>query len=155
MRIMPVNNLSTQNFKSHKGEYENPINRKTEKNLPILQSVGLGVLIGGTAGGISTCVLPIEKASKRYWTSGAIGAAVAVATVLLTLPTKIYNAKVNAFAREKEMDIFSRDRELKSNLYENVHDEVKDEDIPLDQKLNHYAQLQMANSGQGLMLKSI
>lgn len=156
MRISAVNNYqNAQNFKAGKNGYENPINRKTEKGLSVLQSVGTSVVIGATAGGIATCVLPIAQNLKRYMASGAIGAAVAGVVLLLTLPSKLYNAKVNAFAREKEMDVFSRDRELKSNLMENVHDEVKDEEVPLDQKLNHYTQLQMANKGQGVLIKSL
>lgn len=156
MRISAVNNhQNAQSFKANKNGYENPIDRKTEKGLSVLQSVGTSVLLGATAGGIATCVLPIAKNSKRYWASGAIGAGVAALTLLLTLPSKMYNAKVNAFAREKEMDVFSRDRELKANLTENVHDEVKDDEVPLDQKLNHYTQLQMANKGQGILLKSL
>ena len=73
----------------------------------------------------------------------------------LTLPAKLYNTKVNAFTREKEMDVFSRDRELKSNILEEVNNEVKDEDVDLDQKINHYTTVQMANKGQGVMIKGV
>jgi hypothetical protein len=69
------------------------------------------------------------------------------------LPAKLYNTKVNAFTREKEMDVFSRDRELKSNIMEEVDKEVKDEDVSLDQKINHYTTVQMANNGNGVMIK--
>lgn len=71
----------------------------------------------------------------------------------LTLPAKLYDTKVKAFAREKEMDVFSRDRELKSNIMEEVDKEVKDEDVSLDQKINHYTTVQMANNGNGLLVK--
>ena len=71
----------------------------------------------------------------------------------LTLPAKLYNTKVRAFTREKEMDVFSRDRELKSNIMEQIDKEVKDEDVSLDQKINQYTSVQMANNGNGMLIK--
>lgn len=82
-----------------------------------------------------------------------IGAAIGLAAMALTLPAKLYNTKVGAFTREKEMDVFSRDRALKSNIMEEVDKEVKNEDIDLDQKINHYTSVQMANNGNGLLIK--
>ena len=60
---------------------------------------------------------------------------------------------MNAFAREKEMDVFSRDKDLKSNIMEEVNKEVKDDEVSLDDKINHYTQVQMANNGNGLLVK--
>lgn len=74
-------------------------------------------------------------------------------TLALTLPAKIYDTNVRAFTREKEMDVFSRDRELKSNIMEEVDKEVKDEDVSLDQKISHYTSVQMANNGNGMLIK--
>ena len=51
------------------------------------------------------------------------------------------------------MDVFSRDRELKSNIMEEVDKEVKDEDVSLDQKISHYTSVQMANNGNGMLIK--
>ena len=82
-----------------------------------------------------------------------IGLAVMAATMALTLPAKLYNTSVRAFTREKEMDVFSRDRELKSNLLTEVDKEVKDEEVPLEEKINHYATMQMATNGSGLLIK--
>ena len=56
---------------------------------------------------------------------------------------------------QKEMDVFSRDRELKSNILEEVDNEVKDEDVSLDQKINHYTSVQMANKGNGMLIKGV
>ena len=36
-----------------------------------------------------------------------------------------------------------------------VNNEVKDEDVDLDQKINHYTTVQMANKGQGVMIKGV
>mgnify|MGYP004684038307 CR=1 FL=1 len=36
---------------------------------------------------------------------------------------------------------------------EEVIKEVKDEDVYLDQKINHYTSVQMANKGNGMIVK--
>ncbi len=155
MKIQAVKSYSPSvKFTSNgeKSQYENPINRKTEKGLSILGSAGTGAVLGATAGGIATCFIK-ETAKHRYAKAGMIGLAVMAATMALTLPAKLYNTSVRAFTREKEMDVFSRDRELKSNLLTEVDKEVKDEEVPLEEKINHYATMQMATNGSGLLIK--
>ena len=153
MQISPINRCCPKpQFTAKRNGYENPINRKTEKGLAIWGSIGGSALLGATAAGIGSCF--IEKGAKgRGWKLGAIGAAAGLITMALTLPAKLYNTKVNAFTREKEMDVFSRDRELKSNIMEQVNEEIKDEEVSLDDKINHYATVQMANNGKGLLVK--
>ena len=155
MKIQAVKSYSPSvKFTSNgeKSQYENPINRKTEKGLSILGSAGTGAVLGATAGGIATCFIK-ETAKHRYAKAGMIGLAVMAATMALTLPAKLYNTSVRAFTREKEMDVFSRDRELKSNLLTEVDKEVKDEEVKLKKKINHYATMQMATNGSGLLIK--
>ena len=141
-------------FASRRNGYENPINRVTEKNLAIWTSVGASSLIGLSAAGIGSWFIKSGSAKRALKLSG-IGAAAGLAALALILPSKLYNTKVNAFAREKEMDVFSRDRDLKSNIMEEVNDEVKDETVPLDDKINHYTTVQMANNGNGVMIKGV
>lgn len=155
MNIQAINRGNvTPYFSANKSKsgYENPINRKTEKGLTIWGAVGTGAVLGATAAGISTCFIK-ETAKHRYGKAGLIGLAVMAATMALTLPAKLYNTKVRAFTREKEMDVYSRDRELKSNLLTEVDKEVKDQEVPLEQKINHYATMQMASNGSGLLVK--
>lgn len=153
MNIQAVNRCCPQpRFTQNKDSYENPINRKTEKGLTVLGSLGAGTVLGATAAGLATCFIK-DTAKHRYTKAGLIGLAVMAATVALTLPAKLYDTKVRAFTREKEMDVFSRDKELKSNLLSEVDNEVKDEDVSLDQKINHYATMQMASNGSGLLVK--
>ena len=139
-------------FTSEKQEYENPVNRKTERNLTVLQASGVSLIAGVTAGGIASCLIK-EGAKHNVPISVAAGAAVGILTAVLTLPAKLYDRSVKAFVREKEMDVFTRDRELKSNILTEVDKEVKDEDVSLEQKLNHYTSLQMANNGKGMLIK--
>lgn len=156
MKISSVSNRCPKpclNFagNGHK-DYENPINRKTEKGLTVLQSVGTSVLVGGTAFGIASFLIP-KTTKMRMGKAGIIGGVFGAVSLLLTLPANLYNTKVRAFAREKEMDVFSRDRELKANILSEVDKEVKDEDVSLDKKIDHYTSVQMANNGNGLMIK--
>ena len=154
MKISAINGY--QSYTSFKGsknsEYENPINRKTEKGLAIWNSIGASVLTGGIAAGIGSCFIP-KGAEKRALKLGGIGAAAGLALMALTLPSKLYDTKVKAFVRDKEMDVFSREKDLKSNIMEQVNEEAKNEDVDLDTKINHYTTVQMANKGNGLLVK--
>jgi len=156
MRISAISNRCPKpcpNFtQNNEKNYENPINRKTEKGLTVLQSVGTSALVGGTAFGIASFLIP-NTAKMRFGKAGIIGAAIGAVSLLLTLPANLYNTKVRAFTREKEMDVFSRDRELKANILSEVDKEVQDEDVSLDKKIDHYTTVQMANNGRGVMVK--
>lgn len=153
MHISAINCCKPQpRFTSKSKDYENPINRGTEKGLAVWTSIGGSSLVGLLGAGIGSCF--IESGTKnRAWKLGGIGLAAGLITLALTLPSKLYNTNVNAFAREKEMDVFSREKDLKSNIMEEVNKEVKDEDVSLDDKINHYTTVQMANNGNGLLVK--
>jgi len=153
MNIQAINRCCPKPyFTQNNQNYENPINRKTEKGLTVLGSIGSGAVLGATAGGIATCFIK-ETAKHRYAKAGLLGLAVMGITMALTLPAKLYDTTVRAFTREKEMEVFSRDRELKSNLLGEVDKEVKDEEVSLEQKINHYATMQMATNGSGVLVK--
>lgn len=153
MQVSAINRCCPKpQFTSQKNGYENPINRGTEKGLAIWGSIGGSALVGGTAAGIGSCFIKSGAKNRALKLSG-IGVAAGLLTMAITLPAKLYNTKVRAFTREKEMDVFSRDRELKSNIIEEVDKEVKDEDVSLDQKINHYTSVQMANNGNGMLIK--
>ena len=148
MRISAIDRCCPKpQFTSQKNGYENPINRGTEKGLAIWGSIGGSAIVGATAAGIGSCFIK-SGAKSRGLKLGGIGAAAGLLTLALTLPAKIYDTNVRAFTREKEMDVFSRDRELKE-----VDKEVKDEDVSLDQKISHYTSVQMANNGNGMLIK--
>lgn len=155
MNISAISSYSEKPyFTANNSEYENPINRKAEKGLAIWGSIGASALAGGIAAGIGSCFIK-SGAPKRALKLGGIGAVVGLGLMALTLPAKLYDTKVKAFAREKEMDVFSREKDLKSNIMEEVNNEVKDEDVDLDTKVNHFATVQMANNGNGVMVKGV
>ena len=53
------------------------------------------------------------------------------------------------------MDVFSRQKSAQSNIYEDINDEIKDENVSLDNKINHYATVKMADNGSGVMVKGV
>ena len=73
--------------------------------------------------------------------------------MVLALPSRLYNTKVSAYAKEKEMDVFSRQKAAQANIYKDINEEVKDEDVSLDEKVKHYSTVKMADNGKGMMLK--
>ena len=142
------------NFKAQsQTKYENPVSRQTERNLAILGSVGASALVGVLAGGASTLIDPIK--AKGWKAVVPIGAVAGLITLGLTLPQKLYATKVNAYARQKEMDVFSRQKSAQSNIYEDIDDEIKNDNVSLDDKINHYATVKMADNGNGMMIKGV
>lgn len=137
--------------KQNTSMYENPISRKTERNLAILGALGGATVFGAIVGGLVSCI-PAVKNLKIPVLSGVGAAAVALA---LTLPSKLYHTAINAFTREKEMDIFSRDKALKANLTEEVHKEVLDPKVSLDKKLDDNLKLQTANRAAAMFFNTI
>lgn len=149
-------------FRGRDNEYENPVSRSTERNLAILGSVAGSTALGAVAAGFTHyCFVDTSKIAKgvgffkRNKIALLVGAAAAAVTLLVTLPSKLYNTKVNAFTKQKEMDVFSRDRSLKSNLTEQVDTEVQNPDVSLDKKLDDNLKLQMANRGTTLGIANI
>lgn len=160
-KIGAVNsNLQVVNFKGTE-EYENPVSRGTERNLAILASTAGSTVLGAIVFGIVSSVFSHKTAKeaggflKAYKLPLGLGLAAAAVSMLITLPAKLYNTKVNAFVKQKEMDVFSRDRELKSNLTEEVHNEVKDPEVSLDKKLDDNLKLQMANRGSAIGIANV
>ncbi len=140
----------TQNqmvVKPQNNYYENPINRNTEKNLAILSSLGVAALAGVTVAGLTSCV------KKGYKVPSIVGGLAALATLALMLPAKLYNTKVGAFTREKEMDVFSRQKEAQASIYDGINTEIQDDNVSLADKISHYATAKMADNGNGLLVK--
>ena len=151
--------VSFKSGKNDRSHYENPVSRSTERNLAVLSSIGGAAAMGALAGGITTFLFPIGDGVKRTFQNSKwpliIGLATASLVAVFTMPAKIYSTKVNAFVRKKEMDVFTRDRDLKSNLTEEVGEEVKDKEVSLDKKLDDNLKLQMANRGTALGIANI
>lgn len=140
---------SENDVQPQKTYYENPINRKTERNLAILSSAGISSLLGVIAGGATA-------AFKKGWKIPTyVGVATALISMAISLPAKLYNTKVMAFSREKEMDVFSRKKEAQATIYEDINKEVKNEEVPLSEKIKNYSTVAMADNGKGMLVKGV
>lgn len=124
-------------------EYENPVSVKTEKALAALSSVGISAVVGTVVAGIVSVLQPNGKLLSKIPVLSGIGAA--LVALALTLPSKLYHTKVNATVKEKEMGVFTQSKELQKDLTKEVHAEVKDPEVSLDDKLDHNLKLQAAN----------
>lgn len=144
-----------KNEESQKGEYYNPVNVKTERKLAVLSSAGISLAVGAIAAGLVSVVKgkePNQKMFEVLFSKVPVlsGLAATLVTLGLTLPSKLYHTKINATVKEKEMGVFTADKELKKDLTKEVHSEVKDPDVSLDQKLQHNMQLQLANKANAV-----
>ncbi len=151
MNISPVKLYSPKsvNFGNteNKQNYENPVNRTTERNLAILSSAGTSMLVGAAAFGLTTCLANGRKIP------GIAGILAAGATLALTLPTALYNAKVGSFERKENMDVFSRQKAAQKSIYGEINQEIQKEEVPLENKVDLYAKVAMADNGKGVMVK--
>lgn len=168
MNVSKIGIVNSSNLYSFKdsgsdNQYENPVSRSTERNLAILTSVCGSAVAGVIAGGLTSMFVKTEPISEKS-IDGLVkaknipvilGLATAAVALIVTLPAKIYNTKVSAFAKQKEMDVFSRDRNLKSNLTEEVDKEVQNPEVSLDKKLDDNLKLQMANRGNAIGIANV
>lgn len=141
-----------EDAKNANSEYYNPVNVSTERKLAVLSSVGISAVAGAVVAGVGSLLSGNKLFSKLPLLLGAAGALI---TLALTLPSKLYNTKVNATVKEKEMDVFTADRELKKDLTREVHQEVKDPEVSLDKKLDDNLKLSLANKGAALGFKTL
>lgn len=130
------------NEKEANNEYYNPVDVKTERKLAVLSSAAISAVVGAIGAGLTSTFAHKDLFTKIPLLAGA---AAALVTLALTLPSKLYHTKVGATVKEKQMDIFTRDAELQKDLTKEVHNEVKDSEVSLDEKLQHNLQLQLAN----------
>lgn len=139
-------NFKGENSKE-KNEYYNPVNPKTEKKLAMLTSAGTAAVIGTLCTG-AVSVLTAQKPLKKVPLFA--GLAGALASLAFMLPSKLYHTNVNATVKQKEMDVFTADRELKKDLTRDVHEEVRDPEVSLDKKLDDNLKLQLANKASAV-----
>ena len=53
------------------------------------------------------------------------------------------------------VESYIKDSEFTSELTDVINDEIRDEDVSLDQKINHYSTVKMADNGRGMMIKGV
>ena len=125
--IQPVNALAPKVFfKGRKNELDNPVNRKLEKRLAILN-----------AGGITTAIARSYTASWKN--AGMFGVGAALVTMMFICPRFMYKSGINSYKKEKELDVFTKEKEVQKKLLTDVNEAIDHGDSELNVKLENYS----------------
>lgn len=132
--IQPVNALTPKvMFRGDRLGYENPVNRKMERKLALLNAGGLSVV----AGALTTVIARSYTSSWKHAGSFGLGAT-AVAFMFLG-PRFLYKSKINSYAKEQEMDVFAREKEVQKKLLSDVNEAIDLHKENLHDKLENYS----------------
>ena len=132
--IQPVNALAPKVFfKGRKNELDNPVNRKLEKRLAILNAGG----ISAVAGALTTAIARSYTASWKN--AGMFGVGAALVTMMFICPRFMYKSGINSYKKEKELDVFTKEKEVQKKLLTNVNEAIDHGDSELNVKLENYS----------------
>ena len=132
--ILPVSALTPKaTSRGEYSEFKNPVNRKVEKRLAILN-----------AGGISAAMGAVTTAIARSYTStwkhaGYFGIGAAAVTMMFVCPRFMYKSGINSYAKEKEMDVFTKEKEVQKKLLNDVDDAIEHHSADLHDKIENYS----------------
>ena len=132
--IQPVNALAPKvSFKGQYSEFKNPVNKRTEKRLAILNAGGVSVAMGA----VTTAIARSYTSSWKHASWFGLGAA--AVTMLFVCPRFMYKSGINAYAKEKEMDVFTKEKEVQKKLLNDVDDAIEHHSQDLHDKLDNYS----------------
>ena len=131
--ILPVSALTPKaTSKGEYSEFKNPVNRKTEKHLAILNAGGVSAAIGA----VTTAVARSYTSTWKHASYFGIGAA--FVTMMFVCPRFMYKSGINSYAKEKEMDVFTKEKEVQKKLLNDVDDAIEHHSQDLHDKLDNY-----------------
>ena len=95
--IQPVNALTPKvSFKGPYSEFQNPVNRRTEKRLAILNAGGISVATGA----VTTAIARSYTSSWKHASWFGLGAT--AITMLFVCPRFMYKSGIKSYTKEKE-----------------------------------------------------
>ena len=132
--IQPVNALTPKVFfKGRKNELDNPVNRKLEKRLAILNAGG----ISAVAGALTTAIARSYTASWKN--AGMFGIGAGFVTMMFICPRFMYKSGINSYKKEKELDVFTKEKEVQKKLLTDVNEAIDHGVSELNVKLENYS----------------
>ena len=132
--IQPVNALTPKVlFRGDTASYENPVNRKMEKKLALMNAGGLSVVTGA----LTTVIARSYTSSWRH--AGGFGVVAAGVAMMFLTPRFLYKSKINSYAKEQEMDVFTREKEVQKKLLSDVNEAIDTHDNNIQDKLDNYS----------------
>lgn len=139
--IQPVNALTPKvSFKGQYSDFKNPVNKRTEKRLAILNAGGVSVAMGA----VTTAIARSYTSSWKHASWFGLGAA--AVTMLFVCPRFMYKSGINAYAKEKEMDVFTKEKEVQKKLLNDVDDAIEHHSEDLQDKLENYSKAKTADT---------
>lgn len=132
--IQPVSALTPKvMFRGDNVGYENPVNRKMERKLAILNAGGLSVV----AGALTTVIARSYTSSWKH--AGGFGAVATAVGMMFLAPRFLYKSGINSYAKEQEMDVFTREKEVQKKLLSDVNDAIDFHKSNLQDKIENYS----------------
>lgn len=139
--IQPVNALSPKvSYRGSGFENGNPINRKMERKLAILNAGGISIITGA----LTTAIARSYTASWK--SAGIFGIGASAITMLFICPRLLYKSGVKSYTKEKEMDVFTKEKEVQSKLLSDVNEAIDNHTVDLNSKLDNYSKTQLSRS---------
>ena len=132
--IRPVNALAPKVFfKGQFSDYENPVSRKAERRLALLNAGGISAVLGA----VTTA---ITRSYTSSWKSASLfGIGAGIISMLFLAPKFLYKSGIDAYAKQKEMDVFTREKEKKKKLLVDVNEAIDGHSTDLGTKLENYS----------------
>jgi|GEM_PF-3078899 len=133
-------------FSGKKEDYENPVSKGWEYFSAAVVPVITSAIVGAGAGFLAKAENANFNKKAAAWGAGI--------TLVLTLPVALYHRSVSAFAKTKEMDVFSRAKSAETSLSEQIDQEARNEDVPLEKSINDYMKFQIGKNGGGAIVNT-
>ena len=132
--IQPVSALTSKAlFRGSKNSSTNPVNRRTEKRLAILNAGG----ISAVAGALTTVIARSYTASWKHASFWGVGAG--LVTMMFICPRLLYKSGINSYKKERELDVFTKENEVQKKLLSDVNAAIDNHDESLHDKIDDYS----------------
>ena len=130
--IKPVNALSPKVLFRGKND-KNPVNRRTEQNLALLNAGGVAAVTGA----VTTAIARSYTSTWKHASGFGLGAA--FVTMMFVAPRFLYKSGITSFTKEKELDIFTKEKEVQHKLLNDVNRAIDEHEPDLHEKLDGYS----------------
>ena len=88
-------------------------------------------------GAVTTAVARSYTSTWKHASYFGIGAA--FVTMMFVCPRFMYKSGINSYAKEKEMDVFTKEKEVQKKLLNDVDDAIEHHSQDLHDKLDNYS----------------
>ena len=132
--IKPIDALTSKaTFKRRKSASENPINRKTERNLALINAGGISLVTGA----LTTMIARSYTSSWKNAIGFGLGAT--AITMMFVAPHFLYKSGIKSYTKEKEMDVFMREKEVQRKLLKDAKHAIEENDPNVHEILKDYS----------------